>query len=292
MDWTRGLNKAIEYIEANITESLSVDEMARFMNISPYYFQKLFSVLCGCTVGEYIRKRRLTLAGSELYASDEKIIDIALKYGYDTPEGFARAFARFHGVSPSKVKNGQAKPKKFSKLSVSILLKGGDYMDYRIEKKSGFKILAKTHRFPKIENVAGRNDIPSFWEACHKDGTVKRLEALAKKDGATGGGLIGLCMEDSTVLKDFPYSIGCEYDGQNVGNEYQIYDIPEATWVIFNITGIMPTAIQEVWHRIFAEFFPTSEYKPSGSFDLEVYSDGDMSDSNYHSEIWIAVEKK
>lgn len=292
MDWTRGLNEAIAYIELHITENLSADEIARVMNISPYYFQKLFSVLCGCTLGEYIRKRRLTLAGSELYASDGKIIDTALKYGYDTPEGFARAFSRFHGVSPNKVKSRKAKPKQFSKLSVSILLKGGYNMNYRIEQKSGFKILAKTQRFQKIENVKGRQDIPAFWDACHKDGTIKCLEELSKKDGITGGGLIGLCMEDSVVLKDFPYSIGCEYDGKNIGNDYKIFDIPEATWVIFDITGVMPTAIQEIWHRIFAEFFPTSEYKPSGNFDLEVYSNGNMYDSAYHSEIWIAIEKK
>lgn len=292
MNWTRGLNEAIGHIEENITESISVDEMARFMNISPYYFQKLFSVLCGCTVGEYIRKRRLTLAGSELYASDKKVIDIALKYGYDTPEGFARAFVRFHGVSPNKVKNGESKPKKFSKLSVSILLKGGENMDYRIEKKKGFKILAKTQRFSKIDNVEGRRDIPGFWDECSKDGTVARLEKVAEKDGVTGGALIGLCMEDSTVLKDFPYSIGCEYRGQSLGTEYQMYDIPEATWAIFDVTGTMPDAIQEIWHRIFTEFFPTSEYRPSGNLDLELYSNGDMSDPNYHSEIWIAVKKK
>lgn len=287
MEWIKGLNNAINYMEEHITEPIDYERIAQEMNISSYYFQKLFSILCGCNVSEYVRNRRLTLAGSELLNTDEKIIDIAFKYGYDTPEGFARAFTRFHGVTPSRARNGDAKLKSFSKLSITISLKGGDSMDYRIEKKKGFKIIAKTQRFCKIENVIGREDIPQFWAQCHKDGTVKKLGEISKKDGVLGGSVVGLCMEDSTVVKDFPYSIGCEYDGGEAPNGYNIYDIPEAIWVIFDSTGEMPHAMQDMWHKIFAEFFPSSDYKPAGNFDIEVYSS-----DNYHSEIWIAVEKK
>lgn len=291
MDWIKGLNGAINYIENHIAEPLDIEKTAREMNISPYYFQKLFSIMCGCTVGEYIRKRRLTLAGSELLATDKRIIDIALDCGYDSPEGFARAFTRFHGVTPSQARRERKILKCFARMSVIISLKGGDSMNYRIEKKEAFKIMAKTQRFQKIEDVNGRKDIPEFWEECRADGTVKFLEKAAKKDGVLGGNVVGLCMEDSTTFRDFPYSIGCE-PGADTGEGYHIYDIPAATWVIFDITGAMPNAMQEVWHRIFTEFFPSSYYKPAGNFDLEVYSEGDMSDDGYHSEIWIAVEKK
>lgn len=292
MDWIKGFNNAIDYIEQNITEPLAYERIAQEMNISGFYFQRIFSILCGYTVGEYIRSRRLTLAGNDLLTTDEKIIDIALKYGYDTPEGFTRAFTRFHGVTPSAVRTKPVNLKSFARLSIIISVKGGESMNYKIEKKSGFKIVAKTQRFSKIENVQGRDDIPQFWTDCHEDGTVRKLEEISKKDGVLGGNIVGLCMEDSTVVKDFPYSIGGEYNGGEVPEGYTIFDIPAATWVVFDSTGAMPRAMQELWHKVFAEFFPASDYKPSGNFDIELYTAGDNSQDDYHSEIWIAVEKK
>lgn len=165
-------------------------------------------------------------------------------------------------------------------------------LSYKIENKQAFSIIAKTQRFAKLDNVSGREDIPQFWTQCHKDGTVKKLEQIAKKDGVLGGNIVGLCMEDSTVVKDFPYSVGAEYDGGDVPEGYTVYEIPRATWVMFDSTGVMPMAIQDLWHKIFTEFFPMSEYKPSGNFDIELYTSGSMNDGNYNSEIWVAVEKK
>lgn len=292
MDWMRGFQKSLNYIEAHITESLEYERIAQEMNISSFYYQKLFSVLCGISLGEYIRNRRLTLAGNELLATDEKLIDIALKYGYDTQEGFTRAFTRFHGVTPNATRKNVIPLKSFSKLSLSISVKGGNIMDYRIEEKDCFKIIAKTQRFTKIEDVNGRADIPKFWEECHQNGTVKFLEEISKKDGVLGNSIVGLCREDSTVVKDFPYSIGAEYNGETIPEGYHVIAIPSATWAVFEIKGVMPQAIQKLWHSIFTEFFPTSEYKPDKNFDLEVYSSGDMGRSDYHSEVWIAVMKK
>ena len=164
------------------------------MNVSSFYFQKIFSILCGFTVGEYIRSRRLALAGSELLSTDEKIIDIALKYGYDSPEGFTRAFARFHGITPSDVRKNGAPVRSFARLSVSISVKGGSSMDYKIMKKEAFKIIAKEQRFKKVEDIQGRSDIPAFWTECHGDGTVKYLSENCKKDGILGGSVVGMCM--------------------------------------------------------------------------------------------------
>ena len=165
-------------------------------------------------------------------------------------------------------------------------------MKYRIEEKHCFKIIAKTQRFAKLENVDGRRDIPEFWTKCNEDGTVKYLEQSCKKDGVLGGCIVGLCMEDSVKVKDFPYSVGAEYDGGEVPEGYTLYDMPAARWAVFDSTGSMPDAIQKLWHKIFSEFFPSPDYKPAGNFDLEVYSDSYMDSDTYHSEIWIAVEEK
>ena len=134
MDWVKSFQQAVDYIEEHILEPTDCERIAREMNISSFYFQKIFSILCGFTVGEYIRNRRLALAGSELLSTDEKIIDIALKYGYDSPEGFTRAFARFHGITPSDVRKNGASVRSFARLSVSISVKGGSSMDYNIMK--------------------------------------------------------------------------------------------------------------------------------------------------------------
>lgn len=125
MNWTQGIQNALDYIEAHLTEELDYAAIAAQAACSPYYFQRIFGVLCGLTLGEYIRNRRLSLAGSEVLAADAKIIDIALKYGYETPESFTRAFARFHGMTPTEARQNHAKLRAFSRLRVQISLKGG-----------------------------------------------------------------------------------------------------------------------------------------------------------------------
>lgn len=287
MDWIKSFQKAVDYVEEHICEPVDYKRIAQEMNVSSFYFQKIFSILCGFTVGEYIRSRRLALAGSELLSTDEKIIDIALKYGYDSPEGFTRAFARFHGITPSDVRKNGAPVRSFARLSVSISVKGGSSMDYKIMKKEAFKIIAKEQRFKKVEDIQGRSDIPAFWTECHGDGTVKYLSENCKKDGVLGGSVVGMCMEDSTVVKDFPYLIGAEYAGRDVPNGYKVVDVPAAEWAVFGIDGLGEEKIQQTWHKIFAEFFPSSTYKPAGNFDLEVYPT-----DTYKGEIWISVEKK
>lgn len=104
MDWIQGIQNAINYIEEHIGEKINYEEIAKIAYSSSYHFQRVFGVVCGITLGEYIRRRRLTLAGNELLTSDSKVTDIAFKYGYDTPESFSRAFTHFHGVKPSEVK--------------------------------------------------------------------------------------------------------------------------------------------------------------------------------------------
>lgn len=143
MDWITGIQQAIDYIEEHIIEEIDYEEVAKRAYSSSFHFQRVFGIMCGFTLGEYIRMRRLTLAGSELLKKRSKIIDLAFKYGYGTPESFSRAFASFHGIIPSKVKNS-CFLKSFSRLNVKIDLIGGNILNYRIEEKSeiiliGFK---------------------------------------------------------------------------------------------------------------------------------------------------------
>ena len=133
MDWIHRIQKAIDYIEQHLTDNISYEEIAKQSFSSPFHFQRVFGILCGYTLGEYIRNRRLTLAGKELFLGNKKIIDIALKYGYENPDSFSRAFSRFHGVTPSEVIRKSASLKSFLPLRLKISLEGGETMDYRIE---------------------------------------------------------------------------------------------------------------------------------------------------------------
>lgn len=285
MDWIRSFRQSIDYVEDNITEPLDIAEIARQMNVSPCYYQKIFSIICGFTVGEYIRGRRLALAGSELARSEARVIDIALKYGYDTPEGFARAFTKFHGVSPSAARRG-APVKSYAKLSVTISMKGGSIMDYKVVKQEEFRVIEKRIRCSVNED--GNTEIPKFWERSHADGTVKRLLELAS-DNAD---IYGICYAHTQEKSQtFDYSIAVKAGGAKVPEGFAENVIPARTWVAFECTGAMPEAIQQLWHRICTEFFPSSSYEPTYEMDIEVYKDGDMTSPDYRSEIWVPVKE-
>lgn len=212
MDWIQGIQRAIDYVEANITEEIDFEEAARRAYSSPFHFQRVFSILCGLSLGDYIRMRRLSLAGEELSKGNAKIIDIALKYGYDTPESFSRAFTRFHGIAPSEAKHS-GNVKIFTPLSVKLNLSGGSKMDYRIEKRDAFQVVCKRKKVSKPQSANATQDITAMWQEYGADGTMGRLIACMPKNPVMKG-LLGICFSSELDAKQFPYGIGVEYDGR------------------------------------------------------------------------------
>lgn len=290
MNWIAGIQHAIDYIEENITQDLDYNEIAKRAYSSSFHFQRVFGILCGYTLGEYIRARRLTLAGMELSSSDIKVIDVALKYGYDSPESFGRAFSKFHGITPSQAKIAGANLKSFSKLSVKLVMEGGHVMDYRIEEKEAFKVIEKVKTF-STKDDSNRKEIPEFWACSKNDETITTLCGYCG-GSAFDGRILGICYGDGCEV-EFPYSIASGYNGKTpVPDGFRVSDIPARTWAIFKCKGAMPNAIQNLWRKIYTEFFPTSDYVPKNEIDFEVYPDGGMSSPDYESEIWIAVEKQ
>lgn len=289
MDWITGIQNAINYIEEHLTEEIDYEIVAKEAACSSFYLQRIFSILCGMTLGDYIRNRRLTLAGNELSAADDKVIDIALKYGYESPESFTRAFSRFHGVTPSEAKKDGSKLKSFSRLSVKITLNGGNIMDYKIIEKDAFDIIEKVESHP-VEDSENAKSIPAFWTRSHNDGTVKKL-----LDTTTDRTYIfGVCYGNlSENAKTFDYSIAAKCNENTVVPEgFRKNTIPARTWAIFECKGAMPNAIQDMWHKIVSEFFPTSGYQPTYEMDIEAYTEGNMGSPDYRSEIWVPVIKK
>ena len=291
MNWIQGIQRAIDYVEANIAEEIDFEEAAKQAYSSSFHFQRVFSILCGHSLGEYIRMRRLSLAGEELSKGNAKIIDIALKYGYDTPESFSRAFTRFHGIAPSEAKCG-GKVKIFTPLSVKLILTGGSKMDYRIEKRDAFQVVCKRKRVEKPQLGAATQEITAMWQEYGADGTMARLISHLPKEPVMKG-LLGICFSAELNAKQFPYGIGVEYDGREIEDDLEVVTIPANTYAVFTSKGKMPDAFIETYNRIVTEFFPQStQYEYAENVEFEVYSSEDVTDPNYQCEIWIAVKEK
>ncbi len=291
MDWIKGIQGALDYVEEHLTEAVDVEMVAKQAYSSAFHFQRMFSMLCGFTLGDYIRMRRLTLAAEELVRTDEKVIDVALKYGYDTPESFTRAFTRFHGKTPTDVRRG-GNVKSFSRLSVKLILSGGNTMDYRIEAKEAFKVICKKKRVNKPQGDTATADISAFWAECGQNGTIEALCKYAKFDNLQG--ILGICFSGEMADSGFPYGIGAEYNGVHVEDDgFEIIDIPAHTYAVFQCKGKMPDAFKDTYKKICTEFFPQStKYEYGSGIELEVYPSADTQNPDYSCEIWIAVNEK
>lgn len=292
MNWISGVQKAIDYVEAHLLEEIDYETAAKEACSSEFHFQRVFSILCGFTLGDYIRMRRLALAAEELLRTNEKVIDIALKYGYDTPESFTRAFVRFHGVTPTQARQGRT-VKSFSRLSVKLILTGGSSMDYRIEKMDAFPVVCKRKTVGKPVSAAATKDISAFWAECGADGTTGNIISYFPKEPRVKG-LLGICFSADMEADKFPYGIGVEYDGRPILHDsLEVVEIPAHTYVVFTCKGRMPDAFTETYRKIVMEFFPQNErYEYGQGIELEVYPSEKVNDPNYTCEIWIAVNEK
>ncbi len=235
--------------------------------------------------------RRLSLAAEDLRRTDEKVIDIAFKYGYETPESFPRAFTRFHGVSPTDARKG-ATAKNFSRLSVKIIFDGGNLMDYRIEKKDAFKVVCKKKKVTKPQGYTATEEISPFWNECGSNGTIEKLQKYANFENLHG--ILGICFSDEVSPNDFPYGIGAQYNGLPLEDDgLEIVEIPAYTYAVFTCKGKMPDAFVETYKQICTEFFPQSaNYEYGKGVELEVYPSADVENPNFTCEIWIAVNEK
>ncbi|KHE72668.1 AraC family transcriptional regulator [Halobacillus sp. BBL2006] len=286
MTLIESLQKSIDYIEEHLLEDLSIEEIAQKANASVFHFQRMFSLLTNMSVGEYLRKRRLTLAAHELSKTDEKIIDIAYKYRYDTPESFSKAFKKQHGISPRDVKCFTGKMQSYNRLVIQVSVKGAEPMQYEIVEKGPVQVVGVKE---EVSCVNGENQriIPKLWDKVNKEGMSQRLFRL--NDGAIKG-VLGVCVDKSkTKANHIDYWIAVSHEG-DVPEGFSKLDLPASKWAVFEVHGPMPDAIQKVWKQIYSEWFPSSGYEHAGTPDLEVYSEEDPFSEDYYSEIWIPVK--
>lgn len=285
MDWSECISSAVSYIEAHITEELTMEAIAKHALVSPFYFQKGFAMLCGFTVGEYIRRRRLTLAGIELVSTDRKTIDIALKYGYDSPDGFTKAFTRFHGATPASVRKGEAMLKSFAPLKIKLTLEGGYTMDYKIVKKEAFTVIGISNIL-KYEEAS--IEVPKLWGKFFQTGKNNFIRSM-----------YGISVDEEMKGNSFEYIIADNYNpAAEISDGFITKVIPAFTWAVFACRGTGSCSVSEVHRKIFSEWLPgCRDYEIAAGYNIEMYSDPavyekGIEDENYYSEIWIPVKQK
>jgi AraC family transcriptional regulator len=286
LEWLIRMKNALDYMESKMTEPLRIEDIAAVAFVSPFHFQRMFSMLTGVTVADYIRKRRLTLAAQELAISKIRVLDVALKYGYDSPESFAKAFRKAHGVSPSAAREPGVQLKAFPRLSFHLSLKGDQEMDYRIVEKAAFTVIGRSMEVTTRDGENFRR-IPQFWEECNADGTSDQLIQIGTADDG-----LGICMSMNMQKELLTYWIAVEGTPETEPQGYETAVVPAASWAVFKSVGAMPDAIQNVWQRIFQEWFPGTGYEHAGGPEFELYPPGDPSAEDYVCEVWIPVMKK
>lgn len=293
MEWTESLKRAVSFMEEHLLEDIGAQDIAASAYLSPFYFQKGFSMMTGYTVGEYIRQRRLYLAALDAVSGRHKIIDLAYKYGYQTPESFTKAFTRFHGISPMQIKQHAAKITVFLPLKITVTIQGGIDMDFTVEQMDSMQVIGLQRVFP-FEGAY--QTLPAFWcefgaRCCGssespKDDVQKAVERCVV-------GEFGICIDDQPEGGNFRYMIAGRYDGGTIPDAMTTYTIPAGLWAKFRCLGPMPVALQSVNTKIFHEWLPGNpDYEVAAGFNIEWYSMGDMSAIDYESEIWIPVRRK
>jgi len=270
-----------------------LDRAARLAHCSPFHFLRMFEVVSGLTPGEYSRRRRLSRAAVDLASSDDRVIDIALRYGYETPEAFAKAFKRLFGLTPTEARQPAVPLQTWPALRLAVVLQGDRSLDYRIVRHPAFEAVGWAHRTSALDGSNFRT-IPAFWNECL---AADRVEPLVRQGGPLGS--LGVCGEWDLADQTFTYLIAVERQpGQVYPEGTRRLSVPAATYVVFPCVGAMPTAMHETWKRAYAEWFPGSGYEFNGGPDFEVYPRfdpddprGDPDSPECYSEVWIPIRK-
>lgn len=282
MEWNEKLQIIIEYVENHLQrkqEPVDTQEISRLAGCSFSFFQKVFSYMNGISFSEYVRCRKLTLAGYDLKSTDNRVVDISYQYGYDSPTSFTKAFQQFHGVTPKEARKEDVKLRVVPKMQITVK----HQYSWRLEQKSPLRLIGKSIRISCKEGEH-YSKIPEFWSECQKDGTFSMLAAM---DTGAPKGLFGLFRYDETGSDEMEYSIMV-----NAVNElpegYNEIILPEATWAVFDCRGAVPQAIQNGWKYLQEEWlkYPFQHAKCP---ELEWYSNGNSYAGDYLSQIWIPI---
>ncbi len=281
MEWIDRLNSAIRYMEEHLTDEINYEQLGQIACCSSWHFQRMFSYMAGIPLSEYIRRRKMSLAAVDLQSSDDRVIDVAERYGYHSPTAFNRAFQSIHGIAPSAVRQKGVSVHSFPPITFKITVKGAEEMNYRIETKEAFRIVGVS---VPLEKEIEKNFavIPSKWQEVSLNGTLQTLAQMINQEPM---GVLGV----STCGEEKPWRYYIAVSTSLEAGSFEEYTVPAATWAIFPGEGTNQS-IQELERRIVTEWLPTSGYEYGSAPDIEVYQSPDPQNARY--EVWIPVVKK
>ncbi len=277
MDWVDRMNNAIDYVESNLSCEINEKEIGKITACSFSLFQGSFTQISGITLSEYIRRRRLTCAAHDIQNTDGKIIDIALKYGYQSADAFSVAFKRLHGVTPKDARRSGVKLTFYCRLRFALTIEGVDKMDYTTIERVSFKVIGVRRTTPYGGGT---------WAIVKSNGSNEAVKELSDHFFD-----LGLCFgfgEDGSN----DYMCGIEWDKKDAAG-FESFEYPAATWLKFEAKGtISGQTLGSVWKRINDEFLPQSKYKKSGLPTIEKYVAWDEAEDICNVEVWIPVAMK
>lgn len=308
MEWVDRLNEVIGYIEDHLDGEISNEVIRNIALCSVGPFQRTFSLMTGITLSEYIRRRRLTNAAFELQSTDCKVIDVAAKYGYESPDAFCVAFRKMHGIAPAAARQPNIKLKSYPRLSFTLTIKGDAAMNYRVVHRDGFRVTGRVVTSSLENNITGQ-----FWDQCKADGTVAKLIEIGANSCT-----LGVCFGyDDEGFND--YMVGVEIDRDQVEtdrdgveisrdrvetrrdqietdrdqvDDMKTVEIPESSWLVFESIGPVAPTLGNTWGRIYGEFLPQSVYRQASLPTIEKYFGGDVDADDYRVEIWIPIARE
>ncbi|MEG1254260.1 MAG: GyrI-like domain-containing protein [Clostridium sp.] len=298
MEWIERITATVDYIEGHLVDDIMYDEVAKIACCSMHQFGRVFSYVVGISLSEYIRRRRLTLSALDLQSSNAKVIDVAMKYGYSSPDAFTRAFFGMHGVTPKVARTLGVKLKAYPRITFHISIKGDVEMEYRIEEKQGINLVGLVKHIKRESANTITNDwkeaageVWNTWNEFLNGGTNEKISDVYNlyREPMWQMGFTKTLDDGETLL-----AIGAEAD-TNVLTDLQTYTIPANKWAIFTVRGSLSGKdhpIDAMWTRITTEWFPTCGYKRAADYEIEVYPPGDTNSDDYTCEIWIPITKE
>ncbi|MCG6496126.1 AraC family transcriptional regulator [Kitasatospora sp. A2-31] len=282
------LNRAIAHIEEHLDEPLDAAELARIAVTSEYHFRRLFSALAGMPLSEYVRRRRLTVAGAEVLAGERTLLEVAVRYGYTSGEAFARAFRAMHGVGPGEARRGGLALRSQPRISFRLVVEGSSSMEYRIVEKPAFKVVGRRARVPLVHE--GVNPaIAAFIREIGQEG-IARIAALSDQEPE---GVVSVTEffsdnREEGVELDYYHAVVAGADTV-VPDGLDVREVPAGTWAVFVNRGPFPKALQEMWRDVYTLWFPSNPYETK--LGPEILRTRFLSDEEAEAELWIPVDR-
>lgn len=288
MDMLKDMNEALHYIEEQLDGDIDFEEVAAIAGVSEYHFRKLFSYLSGMSLSSYIRNRRLSQAAFDLQQGGERVLDVAVKYGYDSADGFSRAFRDWSGMNPSEVKNSDSF-KVFPKLTFQLTVQGGIDMEYRIVEKEPFKLVGIKKRVPIV--FQGENpEIMKMLQSITPE-QREQLQQLRNTEVKTVVNASFNFDEGRNIEKgQLDHLIGSITTKDRDFGNFDVVEVPAGSWAVFSSEGPFPQTLQQTWAKIFSEWLPSSHYELVDGPEIS-FNGGFSNPQKVYSEIWVPVKE-